>query len=541
MIEFYQLMEGIIMKKFFLILIVLLTSEITLAGWILKRANDQIIEVKWITKEVTQKDLLTDLPEFLDEGVQPSSSRFHTQLIPDESLPENFESYLKTKAQWPNSEVATLVHQGPPENRIDLTIVGDGYTISEKQRFFEDAQRITDDLFKESTFKSYLPLFNVHAVFVPSKESGLTDKTQVDTALGLYRGPAGSKRGIYPGNTTAIDRALSLAPDTDYPILMANDEFYGGLGGRYAITTRSRTTGSMVLRHELGHNFGSVGEEYDGGSAYFGANFSATSDARWKYWNPENFQVFESKILTGDYVWQDLKTKPYQASFTFPEGDFNLKGQVSTVGWKTADDVHVKLNGEIVPLDGLFTEDRSFFYFSNEDFKKGQHKIEAVENISDGDNNLAFIRMWAEPRTMIKERGFVGAYSVFNDNKTRVGFRPTYDTCLMRDMSSKEFCSVDKENMWKRFLAVVDLVDNLLIEETKEAHLITVESPNLGDLQYSWFRKTKDGDILLNETSNKLKVLKGHEGEFSVRVNFNTREVLRPSNDFSVLRTITIN
>ena len=51
---------------------------------------------------------------------------------------------------------------------------------------------------------------------------------------------------------------------------------WGGLGGRYAITTRSLTSGSMVLRHELGHNFSNVGEEYDGGQVYSGANFSRT-------------------------------------------------------------------------------------------------------------------------------------------------------------------------------------------------------------------------------------------------------------------------
>ena len=39
-----------------------------------------------------------------------------------------------------------------------------------------------------------------------------------------------------------------------------SEQRYGGLGGRYAITTRSKNSGSMVLRHELGHNFGNVGE-----------------------------------------------------------------------------------------------------------------------------------------------------------------------------------------------------------------------------------------------------------------------------------------
>ena len=50
------------------------------------------------------------------------------------------------------------------------------------------------------------------------------------------------------------------------------DDFYGGLGGEFVISTKSKTSGQVVLRHEMGHNFGVVGEEYDGGYAYSGAN-----------------------------------------------------------------------------------------------------------------------------------------------------------------------------------------------------------------------------------------------------------------------------
>ena len=43
---------------------------------------------------------------------------------------------------------------------------------------------------------------------------------------------------------------------------------YGGLGGQFVIGTKSATTGTVVLRHEMGHNFINVGEEYDGGNVY---------------------------------------------------------------------------------------------------------------------------------------------------------------------------------------------------------------------------------------------------------------------------------
>ena len=184
----------------------------------------------------------------------------------------------KSKVVLPNSEVRELVKTGSDENRIVLVIIGDGYTLEEKEKYYKDVNRMVDDLFREVTFKSYLPLFNIYAVYTPSNDSGITDLIEKDTAFGLYRAPKGSKRGIMPGDRLAMERALNLASSkVDYPIVIANDDYYGGLGGRYAITTRSLNSGSMVLRHELGHNFSNVGEEYDGGQVYSGANFSRSS------------------------------------------------------------------------------------------------------------------------------------------------------------------------------------------------------------------------------------------------------------------------
>jgi hypothetical protein len=47
----------------------------------------------------------------------------------------------------------------------------------------------------------------------------------------------------------------------DFPSIVGNDDFYGGLGGEFVIGTKSHTTGTIVLRHEMGHNFVNVGEE----------------------------------------------------------------------------------------------------------------------------------------------------------------------------------------------------------------------------------------------------------------------------------------
>lgn len=55
----------------------------------------------------------------------------------------------------------------------------------------------------------------------------------------------------------------------DYPSIIGNDDYYGGLEGEFVISTKSNRTGTVVLRHEMGHNFVYVGEEYDNGNTFY--------------------------------------------------------------------------------------------------------------------------------------------------------------------------------------------------------------------------------------------------------------------------------
>jgi hypothetical protein len=75
--------------------------------------------------------------------------------------------------------------------------MGDGYTLEERERFFSDIRRLTEDMWTGSTFASTRPLFNVWAVFKPSKDSGIgVGGTPKNTAFGLYRDGT-ELRGVY--------------------------------------------------------------------------------------------------------------------------------------------------------------------------------------------------------------------------------------------------------------------------------------------------------------------------------------------------------
>ncbi len=495
--------------------------------------------------------VLRSTPAWISEDLPPGPELYQEVLYPHDALPQAGRAHLEARAgaqaeAWPGSEVRTLVQQGPEENRIDLTIVGDGYRAQDKDQFFQDARRITDDLFGEKTFASYLPLFNVHAVFVPSKDAGLTDVERLDTALGLYRSPQGSKRGVMPGNTRAIEKALDLASDTDYPILMANDDFYGGLGGRYAITTRSENSGSMVLRHELGHNFGDVGEEYDGGQVYRGANHSPTAKVPWKRWVEEDpMPVGKGRSLVGAYPWKNLKAGPLSFPFEVPGKDpTRVVVDVSSVGWATPQDVAILLDGQEQKLQGVHTEDRSFFRLVPDPvLPPGLHTLEIREKKADGDNVLASVRVNAFEPDYEFAPGVVGAFPSFAAGGRQVGFRPTHESCLMRDMRSKEFCPVDQENMWHRFLERVSLIDSLGLLNEGATRQVRLETPALEGLEIRWFQVAPDG------TEKELPELRdcrqwpaepGVRGRYRAEVLFRTDEVRTPTERFQASRTIEL-
>lgn len=98
-----------------------------------------------------------------------------------------------------NTEIRKIVDSGDQRNRIDVVFMGDGYTADERDQFFEDIQRLTEDMFNGDTFRSYLPLFNIWAIHVESTESGIGYNGAKDTPFRLYR-QQGQLRAIYTAN-----------------------------------------------------------------------------------------------------------------------------------------------------------------------------------------------------------------------------------------------------------------------------------------------------------------------------------------------------
>ena len=435
-----------------------------------------------------------------------------------------------------NEEVVTLIQNGPSNNRIDLVFMGDGYTVGEKDKFFSDVQMLVRDIFEGPTYKSYLPIFNIHAVFRASNQSGIgVNNTPKDTAYGLYR-EGNTLRAIFPTKTWGIRESCARAPGCDFPVIVANDPFYGGLGGEVAITTSSPQSGAVVLRHELGHNFGRVGEEYDGYS-FFGANYSpSVSGIKWTQWlsGPVRAEPAVARLLV--WPWQNLSSGPYAIRFQ-SDGRYPFNQiRISASGNAEEGSIRAAVDGMELPLKSPGNKDRTFQDFSfDKGLSIGNHDLKFWEEIHDGDNWVSSVHIHEYAYDFHFDDNYISAYPVFSSVGNQAGFRPTNEGCLMRDMNHATFCPICQENNWLNFFALINTVDGVDIKTDASIANVVLKIPLLGQfrsgtkidgeqLGIAWFRNGQRMGTLDGKSDWQLPIEEAR-GNWKVRVTFQTPEV----------------
>ena len=77
--------------------------------------------------------------------------------------------------KWGTPRFTTLVDNGDPDNRLDVALIGDGYTAGQQEMFYEDAQQVVEAFTSIEPMKTYIKHFNFHRINVISEESGALD------------------------------------------------------------------------------------------------------------------------------------------------------------------------------------------------------------------------------------------------------------------------------------------------------------------------------------------------------------------------------
>ncbi|MFQ5876291.1 MAG: M64 family metallopeptidase [Acidobacteriota bacterium] len=197
--------------------------------------------------------------------------------------------------------VWSILENGPPETKVDLLILGDGYTASEMEAFHDDARRLASVLFATPPFDGLKRHFNVRAIDRPSEDSGVdrpSDGVFRRTVLNVTYDIFGSERYALTLDNHTLREAAAQAPYEFIEILI-NDEKYGG-GGIYNLfatcATRSAST-PYIFVHEFGHHFAALGDEYYTSSVAYD-----TSGPIVEPWEPNLTASLERASLK----WKDL-------------------------------------------------------------------------------------------------------------------------------------------------------------------------------------------------------------------------------------------
>ena len=177
------------------------------------------------------------------------------------------DDMLVVRANTPAPAGVLELHvSGAPSRKVDLVILGDGYTAEQADKFAADAQRLTDALFTYSPFKERAGDFNVWGINPPAIESGVNRPSN-----GTFRhSPSGttydafrSERYILAFDNLGMRGILQHAP-YEFIVILGNSETYGGGGiyGLYSTVAADSDWSEYVFVHELGHHFAALADEY---------------------------------------------------------------------------------------------------------------------------------------------------------------------------------------------------------------------------------------------------------------------------------------
>lgn len=234
---------------------------------------------------------------------------------------------LEEQAAPPEQDpsVETLEENGPPADRLDITILPDGYTESQREDFRGDARAVVDRFASTSPFAEHMDMINFRTAWIPSEESGAgydcgrsndgsCNEKFADTSFRYtfvvsalvdqfdLQLPEAGLRVAFPIDVSKIFEVAATTP-FDEVILLSNSERRSGFGGMKVAALTSfddRTNFPDVAVHEFGHSFGALGDEYFieadpcrdlGDQAELPANisrFASREKLKWSRWVSED-------------------------------------------------------------------------------------------------------------------------------------------------------------------------------------------------------------------------------------------------------------
>jgi hypothetical protein len=287
---------------------------------------------------------------------------------------------------------------GEPAQKVDVLLLGDGYTAAERGKFERDARRLIDMLFAAPPFRERRRDFNVWGLVPPAAESGISrPSTGVYRAspIGATYDAFGSERYILTFNNRALRETAAFAP-YEFIEILTNTRTYGGGGifNLYSTVAADSAQAPYIFVHEFAHHFAALADEYYTSPVAY----APAPEKKIEPWEPNVTALLDPRTLK----WRDLVEPGTPLPTPWQKADFE---RASRAYQERRAQIRAAHRPE-EDMEALFSEVRGF-----------------------------------ETKLFAKERyaGKVGAFEGAN-YEARGYFRPEID-CIMFTRS-KDFCAV---------------------------------------------------------------------------------------------------
>jgi IgA Peptidase M64/Peptidase M64 N-terminus len=176
------------------------------------------------------------------------------------------DKFVQKGTAPPAGPLIAINKAGDPAAKLDLLILGDGYTARERSKFERDARRLADVLFSTSPFKERKGDINVWGLVPEAAASGISRPSQGihrRTPIGATYDAFDSERYILTFENKAFRDIASHAP-YDVVEILVNAQTYGGGGiyGLYGTVAADSLWAPYLFVHEFGHHIAGLADEY---------------------------------------------------------------------------------------------------------------------------------------------------------------------------------------------------------------------------------------------------------------------------------------
>ena len=217
-------------------------------------------------------------------------------------------------------------------NRFRVVVLGDGYREEDLPDFHEVFDNIAANLLTGEPFATYAPLIQLRCVEVISNDSGIDinpggpGEVLRDTAMDMSISNPGG-RYLPRANAASVADYAATAGTYDRVILVGNDYRFSGAaantnGGDRWLAMMTGPENSLFLeamRHECGHTFAQLGDEYLD-SSFTCRDYPSTANDRLE----PNISKYDMESMVSEAVkwwqWEDVVDSRFDGPVSTYEG-----------------------------------------------------------------------------------------------------------------------------------------------------------------------------------------------------------------------------